>query len=117
MAQEVDQLSASDTAIRFLPMGAGGFITSLICGRAVEKVNGKILLLVGMGLSVLAPVPSCLTADKLNLYVTLPLSSILDALMLTFQLDKCSPYLPDQRDRCLDRIHHCQHDNVVWRPD
>lgn len=74
MAQEVDQLSASETAVRFLPMGAGGFITSLVCGRAVEKVNGKILLLLGMGLSVLAPVPSCLTADKMNLYVLSPLT-------------------------------------------
>ena len=68
MAQEVDQLSASQTALRFLPMGAGGFIVSLVSGRLVEKVNGKILLLLGMALSVLAPVPSCLTADKMNLY-------------------------------------------------
>lgn len=68
MAQEVDQLSAGQTALRFLPMGAGGFIVSLVSGRLVEKVNGKILLLLGMALSVLAPVPSCLTADKMNLY-------------------------------------------------
>lgn len=69
MAQEVDELSAGETAIRFLPMGAGGFIVSLICGRAIEVVNGKFLLLMGMALSVLAPVPSCLTAQDLNLYV------------------------------------------------
>lgn len=69
MAQEVDELSAGETAIRFLPMGAGGFIVSLVCGRAIEVVNGKFLLLMGMALSVLAPVPSCLTAQDLNLYV------------------------------------------------
>lgn len=69
MAQEVDDLSAGQTALRFLPMGAGGFMVSLICGRAIELVNGKILLLLGMALSVLAPVPSCLTAENLNLYV------------------------------------------------
>lgn len=72
MAQEVDQLSAGQTALRFLPMGAGGFIVSLVSGKLVEKVNGKILLLLGMALSVLAPVPSCLTADKMNLYASHP---------------------------------------------
>ena len=70
MAQEVDQLSAGQTALRFLPMGAGGFIVSLVSGKLVEKVNGKVLLLLGMALSVLAPVPSCLTADKMNLYAS-----------------------------------------------
>lgn len=68
MAQEIDQLSAGQTALRFLPMGAAGFTVSLLCGRAVEVFNGKILLLLGMALSVLAPVPSCLTAEKMDLY-------------------------------------------------
>lgn len=72
MAQEIDQLSAGQTALRFLPMGATGFTVSLICGRAVEVVNGKLLLLLGMALSVLAPVPSCLTAEKMDLYAPLP---------------------------------------------
>ncbi|ODM16820.1 hypothetical protein SI65_07785 [Aspergillus cristatus] len=77
MAQEVDELSAGETAIRFLPMGAGGFIVSLICGRAIEVVNGKFLLLMGMALSVLAPVPSCLTAQDLNFWTNvLPTSLI-----------------------------------------
>lgn len=72
MAQEIDQLSAGQTALRFLPMGAVGFTVSLLCGRAIEVFNGKILLLLGMALSVLAPVPSCLTAEKSDLYVLLP---------------------------------------------
>ncbi|KAI9930774.1 hypothetical protein ASPWEDRAFT_107167 [Aspergillus wentii DTO 134E9] len=62
MAQQVDNLSAGQTALRFLPMGACGFIVSLTTGKLVEVMNGKVLLVLGMTLSVLAPIPSCLSA-------------------------------------------------------
>ena len=56
ISQEVEHLSASATAIRYLPMGCTGFIISLFMGRAVEAFNVKLLLLVGMALCAIAPV-------------------------------------------------------------
>lgn len=62
MAQKVDDLSAGDTAIRFLPMGVIGFIVSLGTGKLLEYMNAKYCLLAGLVLSVLAPVPSAMTS-------------------------------------------------------
>lgn len=71
MAQEVDKLSAGDTALRFLPMGVIGFIASMGTGKALEYVNGKYTLLAGLILTVLAPVPSAITSSpETSLYVT-----------------------------------------------
>ncbi|KAI9929470.1 hypothetical protein ASPWEDRAFT_28673 [Aspergillus wentii DTO 134E9] len=64
MAQQVDNLSPGDTALRFLPMGVIGFIASMGTGIALEYVNGKYTLLAGLILTVLAPVPSSLTATN-----------------------------------------------------
>lgn len=63
MAQQVDKLSAGDTALRFLPMGAIGFIVSMGTGKLLEYMNGKHLLLIGMALAVVAPVPSAITSS------------------------------------------------------
>jgi hypothetical protein len=69
MAQQVDGLSAGDTAIRFLPMGAIGFIVSLGTGKLLEYMNAKYCLIAGLVLSVLAAVPSAVTATITeNLY-------------------------------------------------
>lgn len=66
----MDNLSAGDTAIRFLPMGVIGFIASLGTGKLLEYMNGKYLLLAGLLLTVLAPIPSALTVTMTdNLYV------------------------------------------------
>lgn len=62
MAQKVDGLSAGDTAIRFLPMGAIGFIVSLGTGKLLEYINAKYCLIAGLVLSVVAAVPSAATA-------------------------------------------------------
>ncbi|PLN77519.1 MFS transporter [Aspergillus taichungensis] len=62
-AQEVDKLSSGDTALRFLPMGVIGFIVSMGTGKALEYMNGKYLLLAGMALAVVAPIPSALTTS------------------------------------------------------
>ncbi|KAJ5893963.1 hypothetical protein N7495_005654 [Penicillium taxi] len=64
IAQQVDKLSAGDTAIRFLPMGLIGFIASLGTGKALEYMNGKYLLLAGLVLTVVAPIPSALTVTS-----------------------------------------------------
>jgi hypothetical protein len=63
MAQQVDKLSAGDTALRFLPMGAIGFVVSLGTGKALEYMNGKYCLLAGMVLTMVAPIPSAITAS------------------------------------------------------
>jgi len=56
IAQEVQHLSASQTAIRFLPMGATGFCVSMLMGTLVDRINVKVLLLLGMLLSTVAPI-------------------------------------------------------------
>ena len=61
MAQQVDKLSAGDTAVRFLPMGAIGFVASMGTGKLLEYMNGKYTLLAGLVLTVAAPIPSALT--------------------------------------------------------
>ena len=62
IAQQVDGLSAGETALRFLPMGVIGFIASMGTGKLLEYMNGKYTLFVGLILSVLAPIPSALTS-------------------------------------------------------
>jgi predicted MFS family arabinose efflux permease len=59
IAQEINKLSPSATAIRLIPMGLVGGILSVAMGPAVSRFNTKHLLLVGMGLCVLAPLPCC----------------------------------------------------------
>ncbi|CAG8382818.1 unnamed protein product [Penicillium salamii] len=63
IAQEVDKLNAGDTALRFLPMGAIGFIVSLGTGKLLEYMNGKHLLIAGLVLAVVAPISSALTSS------------------------------------------------------
>ena len=48
IAQEINKLSLSATAIRIIPMGP-----------AVSRFNTKYLVLVGMALCVIAPLPCC----------------------------------------------------------
>ena len=71
IAQEVDKLNAGDTALRFLPMGAIGFIVSLGTGKLLEYMNGKHLLIAGLVLAVVAPISSALTSSpEHSLYVS-----------------------------------------------
>ncbi|KAI3391845.1 hypothetical protein diail_6696 [Diaporthe ilicicola] len=60
MAQEVNHLSAGQTALRFLPMGCTGFVFSLGMSRALEVCNTKWLLVAGMAVCALSPVPGAL---------------------------------------------------------
>lgn len=70
VAQEIEGLSASATAIRFLPMGATGFVISLSMGKAVDMFKVKHLLLVGMVLSSLAPVSAAMmTSDSTGFWL------------------------------------------------
>jgi hypothetical protein len=45
-------------------MGVIGFIASMGTGKALEYMNGKYLLLGGLVLTVLAPVPSAVTVTS-----------------------------------------------------
>ncbi|KAF6833043.1 MFS transporter [Colletotrichum plurivorum] len=63
IAQEVNKLSAGETALRFLPMGATGFVFSLSMSRMLEMFNAKHLLIAGMAICAVAPVPSALMKD------------------------------------------------------
>ncbi|KAK1961218.1 major facilitator superfamily transporter [Colletotrichum sublineola] len=69
IAQEVNKLSAGETALRFLPMGATGFIFSLSMSRMLEIFNTKYLLILGMTICAIAPIPSALMKpDDLNFW-------------------------------------------------
>jgi hypothetical protein len=51
-------------------MGVIGFIVSLGTGKLLEYMNGKYLLLAGLILTVVAPIPSALTVTSTtDLYV------------------------------------------------
>ncbi|KAL1644489.1 hypothetical protein SLS58_004403 [Diplodia intermedia] len=63
IAQEVMHLSAGQTALRFLPMGATGFTCSLGMSRMLEIFNTKHLLIVGMAICAIAPIPSALIKE------------------------------------------------------
>lgn len=63
IAQEVNELSAGQTALRFLPMGATGFIFSIGMGKVLERFNTKNILLVGMVMCMVAPIPSSLIKE------------------------------------------------------
>lgn len=60
ICQEVNKFTAAETAVRFLPMGAVGFIFSLGMSRGLEWFNPKWMLVVGMIISSLAPISSAL---------------------------------------------------------
>lgn len=63
IAQEVNKLSAGQTALRFLPMGCTGFILSMSMARALELFNTKWLLVSGMVICGVAPLPSALMSS------------------------------------------------------
>lgn len=63
ITQEVNQLSAGQTALRFLPMGCTGFIFSLGMSRMLDWFNTKYLLIVGMAICAIAPIPGALIKD------------------------------------------------------
>ncbi|KAL2009428.1 hypothetical protein VTN00DRAFT_5235 [Thermoascus crustaceus] len=78
IAQEVNKFSAGETAVRFLPMGTVGCTVSLLMGKVVERFNVKTLLLVGVGLCMIAPVPSCLIKEgDINFWKHVFLTSIM----------------------------------------
>ncbi|KAI0596146.1 major facilitator superfamily transporter [Biscogniauxia sp. FL1348] len=64
IAQEVNHLSAGETALRFLPMGATGFIFSLAMSRMLDVFNTKYLLITGMLICAVAPIPSALMQES-----------------------------------------------------
>ncbi|POS80623.1 major facilitator superfamily transporter [Diaporthe helianthi] len=67
MAQEINHLSAGQTALRLLPMGCTGFVFSLAMSRALEVCNTKWLLVAGMGVCAISPVPGALMTDGGNI--------------------------------------------------
>lgn len=64
MCQEINKLSAGETALRFLPMGATGFVFSLGMSRALERFNAKWMLVAGMLVCAVAPLPSALMRES-----------------------------------------------------
>src|ERR1700722_17684065 len=64
IAQEINKFSPSATAIRLIPMGLVGGIFSVVMGPAVSRFNTKYLLLVGMTLCVIAPLPCCFMSSE-----------------------------------------------------
>lgn len=63
ISQEINNLSPGETALRFLPMGATGLIVCLLMTPMLENFNSKYLLLVGVVICTLAPLPSALMKE------------------------------------------------------
>lgn len=63
IAQEINKLTPGETALRFLPMGFTGFIFSMSMSRALEVFNTKWLLVAGMLICGIAPIPSALMSS------------------------------------------------------
>ncbi|THX43992.1 hypothetical protein D6D10_00791 [Aureobasidium pullulans] len=59
-AQEVAKLSAGATALRFLPMGAAGFTTNMVLAKWMKYMNTRYLMLLGMLITTLSPIPASL---------------------------------------------------------
>lgn len=67
-AQEVAKLSAGATALRFLPMGAAGFMTNMVLARWMKHIDIRYLMTLGMIITLISPVPaSLMPADDPNL--------------------------------------------------
>ena len=64
IAQEINKLSPTATAIRLIPMGLVGGTFSVVMGPAVSRFNTKYLLLVGMALCAIATLPGCFMFDR-----------------------------------------------------
>ncbi|KAH0390937.1 hypothetical protein KCU89_g15055, partial [Aureobasidium melanogenum] len=59
-AQEIAHLSAGATALRFLPMGAAGFTTNMILAKWMKHMNVQYLMLLGMLITTISPIPASL---------------------------------------------------------
>lgn len=118
MAQQVDKLNAGDTALRFLPMGAIGFVASMGTGKLLEYVNGKYTLLAGLTLTVVAPIPSSLTATnpEPNLYILSFLHITGKQKLTSIQLGQRSPHIPHQHYCCIPDFRNHQHPHPNHRP-
>lgn len=56
IASDVEHLTAGQTAVRYLPMGAFGFSIAMSMGNIIDRVNVKWLLCLGMLLCTVAPI-------------------------------------------------------------
>lgn len=84
IAQEVNQLSAGQTALRFLPMGCVGFISSLGMSRALQFFNTKWLLVFGTAVCAIAPIPGAIMkANDLDFWRYVFPSTVLSVLGVT----------------------------------
>lgn len=67
-AQEVAKLSAGATALRFLPMGAAGFLTNMILAKWMKYMDIRYLMTLGMVITLISPIPaSLMSAEDPNL--------------------------------------------------
>ncbi|KAF2765141.1 hypothetical protein EJ03DRAFT_345873 [Teratosphaeria nubilosa] len=65
VAQEVMDLSAGATALRFIPMAFVGAAVSMALGRLMERINTNLLLLIGLGFfCTVAPIPTALISGE-----------------------------------------------------
>lgn len=67
-AQEVAKLSAGATALRFLPMGAAGFLTNMVLAKWMKYMDIRYLMTLGMVTTLISPIPaSLMPAEDPNL--------------------------------------------------
>lgn len=70
VAQEVNHLSGLQTAIRFVPMGVFGFITSIVIGTFIARFQIRTLLILGMLLNTITMIPIAVMQSNSSFWVS-----------------------------------------------
>lgn len=77
ISQNILLLSPLQTAIRFIPMGPMGLLASYFAGWSVNHFKIKNLIIFGMLLSMISPIPTAVMKVETNFWASIFPSSIL----------------------------------------
>lgn len=84
LAQDVNHLSAGETSVRLLPMGVISFLVCLLMWWMLEVYDSKYLLLGGMAICTIAPIPSAIMqTDQTNFWEHIFSSAVMTSVGFT----------------------------------
>lgn len=93
IAQEVHHLNAMQTALRFMPMGFFGAVTSIITGRVVHKYSIRTLLAFGMLVCTVTLIPSCVMSHNTSFWISVFPSAILGVIGISIAYNTASMWV------------------------
>lgn len=76
--QDVQELSATQTSIRFLPAPVSGVAANLAIGLLVSRVNANILVIVGCAVTCFTPIPMVVAGPHSNYWSSGFLATLLN---------------------------------------